>query len=250
MSIPMKQLLTIVCLALLAACQPKQQTAEETKPEETPMAHNTLTEQQQAEGWKLLFDGQTTSGWRNFKSDQIGAAWKVDDNALHFDNTVTGGGDIITNDEYENFELMLQWKIYSCGNSGIIFNVVEDEQYQYVWQTGPEMQVLDNDCHPDAKIIKHRAGDLYDLISCSTETVKPAGEWNQVRIVSNQGNYEFWLNGTNVVNFTMHTTEWDAMVAGSKFKDMPAFGKATKGHISLQDHGDKVWFRNIMIRTL
>jgi cytochrome c len=247
----MKQLLTIICIALLAACQPKQQTAEETQPEEIPMTHNTLTEEQQAEGWKLLFDGKTTSGWRNFKSDQIGAAWKIDDNALHFDNTVTdGGGDIITNDEYENFELMLEWKIDSCGNSGIMFNVVEDEQYQYVWQTGPEMQVLDNDCHPDAKIIKHRAGDLYDLISCSTETVKPAGEWNQVRIVSNQGNYEFWLNGTNVVNFTMHTPEWDAMVAGSKFKDMPAFGKATKGHISLQDHGDKVWFRNIMIRTL
>jgi len=247
----MKKSFFMFLVVALAACQPKQQNTEETQLEETPIAHNTLTEQQQVEGWKLLFDGQTTSGWRNYKSDQIGARWRVDDNALHFDNTIAGGGgDIITNDEYENFELMLEWRIDSCGNSGIMFNVVEDEQYESTWHTGPEMQVLDNDCHPDAKIVKHRAGDLYDLISCSTETVKPAGEWNHVRIVSNQGNYEFWLNGTKVVTFSMHTPEWEAMVAGSKFKDMPAFGKATKGHIALQDHGDKVWYRNIMIRPL
>lgn len=235
-------------LSLMVACQTKKQDVQQDEP---TITENMLTEKQKAEGWVLLFDGKTTNGWRNFNSNNIGAAWVVDNGALHFDNTKTEGkGDIITDAEYENFELSIEWKIDSCGNSGIIFNVVEDPKYKYVWLTGPEMQVLDNDCHPDAKIIKHRAGDLYDLISCSTETVKPAGEWNQARIVSENGNYQFWLNGTNVVNFTMHTPEWDAMVAGSKFKDMPDFGKATKGHIALQDHGDKVWYRNIMIRVL
>ena len=112
------------------------------------------------------------------------------------------------------------------------------------------MQVLDNTCHPDAKIIKHRAGDLYDLISCSKETVKPAGEWNQARIVSKNSNMEFWLNGTKVVAFTMHNQAWDEMVAKSKFSSMPAFGKAKKGHIALQDHGDGVRYRNIKIREL
>ncbi len=238
--------LAIGITALLAlSCQSRKEQPADQPAEPTP---NTLTEQQKAEGWVLLFDGSTTAGWKGFNKEEASAGWVIDNGALHFNKAIPdGGGDIITINEYENFELMLEWKIDSCGNSGIMFNVVEAPEYKNTYQTGPEMQVLDNTCHPDAKIIKHRAGDLYDMISCSTETVKPAGEWNQVRIVSNNANYEFWLNGTNVVNFTMHTPEWDALVAGSKFKDWPAFGKATKGHISLQDHGDNVWFRNIMI---
>ncbi|MDL5048887.1 DUF1080 domain-containing protein [Oscillatoria amoena NRMC-F 0135] len=240
----------IICvLAFLtaAACQQKKEPASGQSVEPT---QNMLTEQQKAEGWTLLFDGMSVAGWKGFNKDSVGAAWVIDNGTLHFDNTVQESrGDIITVNEYEDFELALEWKIDSCGNSGIMFNVVEGPEYKNTYLTGPEMQVLDNACHPDAKIIKHRAGDLYDLISCSTETVKPAGEWNQVRIVADHGNYQFWLNGTNVVNFTMHTPEWDALVAGSKFKQWPAFGKATKGHIALQDHGDKVWYRNIMIRT-
>jgi hypothetical protein len=217
------------------------------------MAQNTLTKKEQKDGWKLLFDGTTTKGWRNFNSNDLGAGWKVQDGTLFLDNSVTQReerGDIITHEEYENYELSLEWKIDSCGNSGIIFNVVEDPKYRNTYLTGPEMQVLDNTCHPDAKIEKHRAGDLYDLIKCKKETVKPAGQWNVARIVSNKAKYEFWLNGTKVVEFTMHTPEWDAMVAASKFKTMPDFGKATKGHIALQDHGDKVWYRNIKIREL
>ncbi|MFZ6012405.1 MAG: 3-keto-disaccharide hydrolase [Bacteroidota bacterium] len=216
-------------------------------------AQNTLTKKEKKDGWKLLFDGKTTTGWRKFNSNEIGSAWKVDQGALFFDNSVTDReerGDIVTHEEYENFELVLDWKIDSCGNSGIMFNVVEDPKYRAPYLTGPEMQVLDNDCHPDAKIDKHRAGDLYDLIRCSKETVKPAGQWNQVKIVSNKAHYEFWLNGTRIVEFTMHTPEWDALVAGSKFKQWPDFGKATRGHLCLQDHGDKVWFRNIKIKML
>lgn len=214
-------------------------------------AQNTLTDQEKKDGWTLLFDGKTTSGWRNYKSNKVTDRWKVSNGELYLDKSVTsGGGDIMTEKEYKDYELAVEWKISPCGNSGIIFNVVEDDKYENTYHTGPEMQVLDNSCHPDAKITKHRAGDLYDLISCSKETVRPAGEWNQVRIVSKNAKMEFWLNGTKVVQFTMHTPEWEAMVAKSKFNTMPGFGKALKGHIALQDHGDAVWFRNIKIREL
>lgn len=215
---------------------------------------NSLTAQEKKEGWKLLFDGKSTTGWRNYKSDKISPGWKVAEGTLYLDTIRVNGkrmaaGDIVTVDEYENYEFSIDWKIQACGNSGVIFNVQEGA-HNYVWNTGPEMQVLDNVCHPDAKIIKHRAGDLYDLISCKTETVKPAGEWNQAKIVANKGHYTFWLNGVQTVEFTMGTPEWDQLVAGSKFKSMPDFGKFMKGKISLQDHGDQVWFRNIKIKEL
>jgi cytochrome c len=217
---------------------------------------NTLTGKEIAEGWRLLFDGKSTAGWRTFKGDKIGSAWKVQDGALMLDNSkkkdwqTLGGGDIVTNEEFEDYELSLEWKIQKCGNSGIIFNVIEDAKYDYVWQTGPELQVLDNTCHPDGRIEKHRAGDLYDLIQTKFVAANPAGEWNQARLVSNQGKYELWLNGYKLVEFQMHTDEWNKLIAGSKFKDMPDFGKAKKGHIALQDHGDQVWYRNIKIREI
>ncbi len=219
-------------------------------------SQNTLSKAEKNKGWKLLFDGKTTKGWHTFNTTTIGSAWKVENGALYLDNTekvdwqVKGGGDIVSDKEYENFELRLEWKIQACGNSGILFNIVESKEYQYVWQTGPEMQVLDNTCHPDAKIIKHRAGDLYDLITVSKETVKPAGEWNTVRIISKNGLVEFFLNEEKVVSFQMHNQAWFDMIAASKFKDMPAFGRAKKGHLALQDHGDKVWYRNIKIREI
>lgn len=218
--------------------------------------HNTLTDDERQKGWKLLFDGKTTKGWRNFKSEKIGPAWKVKDGALYLDTSVkkdwqtSGGGDIVTAGEYENYELTLEWKLQKCGNSGIMFNVVEADKYDHVWHTGPEMQVLDNICHPDGRIEKHRAGDLYDLIESRIVAVNPAGEWNQVRIVANRGKYQFWLNGYLTVEFDMTSEEWKRMTSDSKFKEMPDFGKSTKGHIALQDHGDQVWFRNIKIREL
>ncbi len=217
---------------------------------------NTLTEAEISEGWKLLFDGKTTNGWRNFNKETIGSAWKVQNGALYLDNTlkkdgqIVGGGDIITNEEYENFELSLEWKVQVGGNSGIIYNVVEDEKYDYVWQTGPEMQILDNVKHPDGQIEKHRAADLYDLIECKFVAANPPMEWNKIRLISKDGHVEHWINGYKVVAFQMHNEEWKAMIANSKFKDMPDYGLAKKGRIALQDHHDKVWFRNIKIKKL
>ena len=236
----------------------------ETPKAPAPPANNTLSDQEKAEGWKLLFDGKSLAGWHKYGGAPVGKMWTVDDNAIHL-NAVraeghwqsTDGGDILTNDDFENFELRLDWKIDTCGNSGIIYHIVEDTaKYAYPWMTGPEMQVLDNACHPDGKIVKHRAGDLYDLIECSTVTVKPALEWNSVRLVSRNGKVEQWLNGTKVVEIQMFengkpTQQWLDLIKGSKFPGLPApdFGMSMKGKISLQDHGNKVWYKNIRIRT-
>jgi cytochrome c len=230
-----------------------------SRPRFAPATDNTLTEAEKAAGWQLLFDGQGTTGWHNWGKTTVGKSWIINDNAIHLDAKpnpeghwqAPDGGDIITAEEYENYELSLDWKIGACGNSGIIYNIVEDpSKYEYVWQTGPEMQVLDNACHPDSKFPKHRAGDLYDMIACKHETVKPAGQWNHVRIIIKNGKVEHWLNDRCVVRFTMFDESWRKLIAGSKFNEMPGFGKARKGRIALQDHGDPVWYKNIKIRKL
>ena len=229
-------------------------------PQYSTASANVLTEMEKKNGWKLLFDGKTLTGWRSFKKQTAGKDWIVDETekAMLLNATqnpdggwqAKDGGDLITVDEFENYELRLDWKIAPCGNSGIIFNVLERDSLTYVWQSGPEMQVLDNTCHPDAKIPKHRAGDLYDLIACSRETVKPVGEWNSIRLIIKNGHLEQWLNDVKSVETEMWTPEWNAMVAKSKFAKMPLFGTARRGHIALQDHGNKVWFRNVKLRKL
>jgi hypothetical protein len=206
--------------------------------------------------WTPLFDGKTFAGWSKYGGGAVGKAWKIENGELYLDAAnkagwQTGdGGDIVTAEEFENFHFKYEWKIAKNGNSGVIFLVHESPEYQYPWQTGPEMQVLDNAGHPDAKIISHRAGDLYDLIVSSKETVKPAGEWNQAEIRINKSKLDFFLNGVNIVSTQLFTPEWEALIAKSKFKSMPGFGKYKKGKISLQDHGDVVHYRNLMIKKL
>jgi len=218
--------------------------------------NNALSEAEKKAGWELLFDGVSTKGWHTFNKSEAGSAWKIENGELYLDNTkkdgwqTAGGGDIVTDKEYKNFDLKLEWKISEGGNSGIIFYVQEDGKHDYTWQTGPEMQVVDNEKHPDGKLIKHQAGDLYDLISCSKKTVKPAGEWNQVEIISKDGSLDLFLNGEKVVSTTLWNDAWKKLVAGSKFNEMPDFGKFTSGKIALQDHGDKVFYRNIRIKEL
>lgn len=272
----MKRLLLIcmVCATLFQNCSTPIKTTPAPKPEppkeepapkpeppkeepvvETPL--NTLTPKEIAEGWKFLFDGTTTDGWHAYGSRSIGTAWKTVNGTLHLDADskkefkTNIGGDIVTDEEYGNFELKLDWKIAKNGNSGICFYVKEDRsKYQWMWQTGPEMQILDNSGHPDGKIKKHRTGDLYDLISASSEPVKRVGEWNQVVIRSLNGKLDFYLNNVQILSTTMWTDNWRALIANSKFNGYPDFGTFRTGKIGLQDHGDNVWFRNIKIRRL
>ena len=244
----MNKIFLVVLAALFCSCQSARVIAQ------TP---NSLSSQERSEGWQLLFDGQTTRGWHKYGGAPIGAAWKVQDGALWLDPSqkegwqIKGGGDIVTDEVFTDFHLMLEWKIAQNGNSGIMFYIHEDStKYQWPWMTAPEMQVLDNQGHPDAKIVKHRAGDLYDLISCRQETVKPFEQWNQVDIICKKGKLDFFLNSVNVVSVHLWGEEWKKMVAASKFSNMPGFGTYQEGRIGLQDHGDKVWYRNIKVKRL
>jgi hypothetical protein len=248
----MKVLLLAVPALALAATFPlslKKHTVVQNAP-------NTLTEAEKKDGWKLLFDGKTTAGWHTFGKTEVGSAWKVSDDAIALDASQKssyqskGGGDVVTDAEYENFDLKIDWKISKNGNSGILFDVKESPEYTETWYTGPEMQVLDNEGHEDGKIKRHRAGDLYDLISSSTEPVKPVGEWNQAEIRLNKGKLNLYLNGVPIVTTTMWDDNWRSLVKGSKFIKMPDFAKYKSGRIALQDHGCDVWFRNIKIKTL
>ena len=222
----------------------------------TAVEQNTLTAAQKQEGWELLFDGATKKEWHVFNNISDGAAWKVVEGTLHLDpkekkdRQTIGGGDIVTEKEYDNFHLQLEWKVDAGGNSGIIFYVKEEPRYERTWHTGPEMQILDNTKHIDANIYKHRAGDLYDLIAGSPETVKPAGEWNHVDIIANKGSLEFKLNSTSILQTTLWDDQWKQLVAESKFVKWPDFAQYRKGRIALQDHGDPVWYRNIRIKIL
>lgn len=217
---------------------------------------NTLSGLEKALGWTTLFDGRSMSGWRNFKKSAPGKSWIIDDHAILLNAEksaegqwrATDGGDLITQNTYSDFILKLDWKINECGNSGIMFNVVENDTYDYVWQTGPEMQILDNHCHPEGKVPTHRAGDLFDMMEARPNTVLPTGEWNRVIIKNTAGRVEFWLNDVRVVEFSMFDDTWKKRIANSKFRDMPGFGMSKSGHISLQDHGDKIWFKNIKIK--
>lgn len=213
---------------------------------------NTLTDNEVKAGWKLLFDGKSADQWKRFNKEGMSPAWKIKDGTLTLDKSMKKGEDhdIVTIDEYENFEFTLEWKIDKNGNSGIMFNVVDDGKHNYPWLTGPEMQILDNLGHSDGAYEKHRAGDLFDMIASRFVTVNPIAEWNQVRIVSKNGLVELWQNGYKVVQFQMHNDAWFDRIKNSKFKDMPDFGRAKRGRIALQDHGDQVWFRNIRIRKL
>ena len=232
----MKILSTIAFLVLLIAAVPKNNGPFLQK------------------GWNSLFDGKSKKGWHIYRGEATGESWQVEDGILMFvpinKPGVKTGGDLTTDEEYENYHLSLEWKISEGGNSGIIFGVKEDSMYKKSYLTGMEMQVLDNNKHADAKIIKHRAGDLYDLISSSKETVKAVGEWNKAEVIYNNNTLQLILNGETVVSTTVGDENWDKLVAGSKFRTMKGFGTFRKGRIVLQDHGDKVWYRNIKLKQL
>src|SRR4051812_9373805 len=187
---------------------------------------NTLSEGEQQDGWQLLFDGKSLQGWHCYNKNKIGLGWQVLDNTVHFNSIAEDAvskltcNDIATDQVFADFHLKLDWKISLNGNSGIMFHVQEDLKYKTPWVTGPEMQILDNEGHRDGQFSKHRAGDLYDLIACSTETVRPAEEWNKVEIIIYRGSLTFILNDVEVVSTALWDDNWNKLIAGSKFKDM------------------------------
>ena len=193
--------------------------------------------------WRTLFDGRSLEAWRGFRSARVPAGWQVVDGAL---TRVGPSGDLITRDQFGDFELTLEWNVVEGGNSGIMYRVTEDAAETY--QTGPEMQVLDDARHADGRSRLTSAGAAYGLYPAPAGVVKPAGEWNAVRIVARGSHVEHWLNGTKVVEYELGSPDWEAKVAASKFRQWPGYGRATSGHIALQDHGDRVAFREIRIR--
>ena len=216
------------------------------------------TEAVKDDGFVPIFDGQTTTGWRGYNKPAFPEkGWEVVDGTLHCIGSGTGeagdGGDIIYDKKLTNFELSLEWKISEGGNSGILI-LGQEIPGEPLYKSSPEMQVLDNAKHPDARLGENgnrMAGSLYDLIPANPQNTKPAGEWNEAKVLVYQGTVVFSQNGANVVEFHLWTDDWKNMVAKSKFKDWEWFvNPAKEGYIGLQDHGNDVWFRNIKLKEL
>jgi hypothetical protein len=199
------------------------------------------------DGWHALFDGSSTDAWRGYRQADFPAkGWVVEDGALRH-VAKAGGGDIVSRRQYRNFELVLQFKVGPKANSGIMYRVGESEGASYM--TGPEFQVLDDAGHGEVNAL-HAVGSLYGLYPAEGKKPRPAGEWNDARIVVNGDRVEHWLNGTKVVTADLMSDDWNARVAKTKFAPWKKFGRVARGHICLQDHGDDVWYRNIRIREL
>jgi hypothetical protein len=216
-------------------------------------APNTLTAAEKAAGWTLLFDGMTTSGWREFHAASFpDREWVVESGTLRHVAGPRNSTDIITTGEYENFELEMDWKIGPAGNSGIKYLISESLIATGSAGLGFEMQVLDDDRHPDAKAGtdgNRTAGSLYDLIpAVKTKRLEPVGAWNHVRVLVDHGHVEHWLNGGKVLEFDLGGDDLQARIAASKFRVNPGFGEVRRGHVLLQGHTDDAWFRNIRIR--
>lgn len=210
-------------------------------------APNTLTADEQATGWKLLFDGKTTADWRGIgKSEFPTKGWVVEDGVLRHISK-GGGGDIVTREDYESFELTWEWKIGQAGNSGVKYNLPDPEQ-----NIGCEYQIIDDEKHPDGLRggKSHQTAGLYDLIEPADRKTKPVGEWNSSRLIVKGGHVEHWLNGVKTVEFELGSEELKARIAKSKYKKVPGFGEKVKSPILLQDHGDEISFRSIKLREL
>ena len=231
----------------------------QTKKEENKKVNSSKGE------WISLFDGKTTEGWHYYNGGKLGDEWSVVDGVLTFDprkQEEDQDSDIVSNGNFTNFVLSIEWKIAECGNSGLFWGVHEDKKFVDPYLTGPEIQLLDNERHSDAFIKPkyHQSGALYDIVQPSKDVCNPAGEWNHFLLTINHeiNNATVKLNGTEIVSFPVNGPEWEELISKSKFRDKstynyveaPEFGKYKTGRIGLQDHGDKVSFRNIKIKRL
>jgi len=242
-----KGIYIVIVGILMFSCKPKEKQQEEEK-----VVSKTI-ESKSSDEWITLFDGTSFDSWKGYLKDGMPSEWTIENGAMAF-NPDKGGANIITKEKFTNFELSIEWKISEGGNSGIFYGVFEDEKFKEAYQTGPEIQILDNERHPDAKANPkyHQAGALYDMVQPSQDVCNLAGEWNAVLLKinhkTNQGSVT--LNGSVIAEFPVNGSAWDNMVDNSKFKGWEGFGKYKTGHIGLQDHGDKVWYRNIKVKKL
>lgn len=251
----MKSLLIAVAITIvLSSCGNKEQKTNVTQVETPTAPPAQLTDAQKADGWKLLFDGQTKNGWQIFK-ERKNNTWEVLDGALHckaIQEGVAGVGDersdIMTTEEFENFELSFDWKISSEGNSGVMYHVTEEFEQPYY--SGPEYQLIDDDGYPGELHDGQRTGDNYDMHVAENKVLKPVGEWNSSKILVSGNRVEHWLNGAKIVEYELGSADWIKRKQASKWKDAAGYGLSKKGHIVLQDHGNEAWFRNIMIKVI
>ncbi|AVR46111.1 DUF1080 domain-containing protein [Christiangramia fulva] len=250
-----KQFLILACSVLaLTACKNENKEKEEEK---SPNENKEMAQENNENNeWISLFNGKNLEGWKVYGKDSISDQWQVKDGAIVFvpSEKEKSAENLITKEQFTSFELSLDWKISEGGNSGVMYAVQDNpEKYSEPYMTGPEIQILDNQRHPDAKNGPNRtAGALYDLYPPSKDVTKPAGEWNHevIRIDHENNQGSVTLNGTKIVEFPAHGPDWDKQVENSKFKDWEGFGKNRTGHIALQDHGHKVWFKDIKIKPL
>ncbi|MEY8781335.1 DUF1080 domain-containing protein [Allomuricauda sp. XS_ASV26] len=247
----MKRALMLALLAISVACKENPKENKEEKEEVIEIVKESENE------WVTLFDGSSFEGWHYYNGGPVTEPWKLEDGAMVFyppENREEGASfNLVSDAEFTDFILTMEWKIAEGGNSGIFWGVSEDEKYAQPYLTGPEIQVLDNERHPDAQNGENRmAGALYDMVSPTQHVTKPAGEWNTFELMvnhkTNKGHVV--LNGTKIVEFPVHGPDWDKMVTSSKFADWEGFGAYRTGKIGLQDHGDRVSYKNIKIKAL
>jgi len=213
---------------------------------------NVLTDQEKQDGWKLLFDGQSLNGWKNYNEAGI-TGWSAQDGNLASSGTGSDStGYIITDKKYDNFELAFDWKIAAEGNSGVMYHVTESKKFKTPYKTGPEYQLLDDIGFPQKVENWQLTGADYAMHIADTtaKKLKPVGEWNTSKIIFNNGHVEHWLNGNKIVDFEAWTPEWFALKNSGKWTSAPEYGLSETGYISLQDHGSKAWFRNMKIKEL
>lgn len=233
-------ILIFIAATMFSSCTSKTKDKQEI---------NTLTKSEIADGWQLLFNGKDLANWKIYNGGEV-AGWKIEDGILY--NSGVGsdhGGDIITKAQFENFDLRLEWKIAPQSNSGVFFNVVEGVA-PALYQSGPEYQLMDDRSWSGPLKKEQMSAANYDMHAPVGAEVKPLDEWNETRIVVNNGKVQHWLNGKKVVEYQLWSDDWNARKAASKWADEPYYGAAKKGHIGLQDHGGLTMFRNIKIKEL
>jgi Domain of Unknown Function (DUF1080) len=202
-------------------------------------------------GWTALFDGTSTQAWRCYNQPEIPpGVWAIEEGTLKTIPGAKGSCDLITRDKYRDFELELEWKLPPGGNSGVLYRVAELPPPSQTWHSGPEMQVLDDVKHKDGLDPRTSAGALYALVAPENKKLLPPGQWNKAGVVVRGNHVEHWLNGAKILEYELKSPALQALIALSKFKDMPRFAQEAEGHIALQAHGEEVWFRNVRVRRL